>query len=336
MDAKVDELFDKLNKTNAHYSERDSVSTVSAFLKENPDTDINAENRYGIRLLEYAIFSRHEKLCKFLVEHGADVNLRLKGWSGNTTPLQFAYREYLYKTVELFIEHGADVNACDSFMGNTVIMDAVERDDLSLCDKLLKAGADVYKANAFCDNALTLAVERNSHKMLSLLKSHGANFNARSVRKSDDTGEEVWTYPLLELNYSPKVVKYSSKTLRKLINWGVDVSCVDSKGNTPLTLASEHGNHRLCEMLLHAGACIGEKPNDFLEKWRLLDKGVAGRLLKCVSDTVLNECRIPPERPDFKATVERMFIRLYTVVGSCTDREAQRVFALVFDKADDK
>lgn len=336
MNAKVDELFDKLNKANAHFSEWQSVSTVSAFLKENPDTDINAENRYGIRLLEYAILSRHEKLCKFLVEHGADVNLRLKGWSRNTTPLQFACREYLDKTVELFIEHGADVNVCDPSIGNTAIMEAVGRNELSLTNKLLKAGADVYKANAFCDNALTLAVERNSHKMLSLLKEYGADFNARSVRMGDDTGEEVWTYPILSLNYSPNVVKYSSKTLKKLIDWGVDVSCADSKGNTPLMLASEHGNHKLCEMLLRAGARIGENPNNFLAKWRLLDKGVAGRLLKCVSDTVLNECHISPERPDFKTTVERMFVRLYTVVGSCTDEEAQRVFALVFDKADDK
>lgn len=329
MNAKVDELFDRLNKANAHHSERQSVSTVSAFLKENPDIDINAENRYGIRLLEYAIISRHEKLCKFLVEHGADVNLRLKGWSGNTTPLQFACREHLYKTVDLFIEHGADVNACDPSMGNTAIMDVVERNELSLSNKLLKAGADVYKANVFCDNALTLAVERNSHKMLSLLKGYGADFNARSVRRSDDTGEEVWTYPILSLNYSPSVVKYSSKTLKKLIGWGVDVSCADSKGNTPLTLASEHGNHRLCEMLLRAGARIGENPNDFLAKWRLLDKGVAGRLLKCVSDTVSNVCHIDPENPDFKHTVEMMFVRLYGVVGSCTDEESRRVFALL-------
>jgi ankyrin repeat protein len=122
--------------------------------------------------LNAAVFHGHWKLCEFLIEHGADVNLALP--DTGETPLHSALCKAdnpVYNHVlKVLLANGADPNRAtkvgvetDSFMrdirtkGETPLHRAAAFGDAEAIQMLLDAGAIVDAKDAYGDTPLTWA-----------------------------------------------------------------------------------------------------------------------------------------------------------------------------------
>jgi hypothetical protein len=132
----------------------DDPKAVKAIIKSGVDVDIlDPDGRTA--LMECA--GREDKfnyLC-LLVDAGADVNASdIEGW----TPLHFAARAQIPKTVEYLLKHGALPNPQDSH-GNTPLFRAVgtSRGRSDVITLLRNAGADPFIENNYGNSPIDLA-----------------------------------------------------------------------------------------------------------------------------------------------------------------------------------
>lgn len=101
---------------------------------------INSTDRMGRTPLMEAVIQRKFEICEFLIQAGADVNLReARKW----TALHFAAQEYDYKIVELLLNSGADIDAEDHD-GNTPLYRSLfgSKGQGEVIKLLLQRGAD--------------------------------------------------------------------------------------------------------------------------------------------------------------------------------------------------
>lgn len=87
------------------------------------DKDFNNDGEFALHWAAY--HGRHETL-RFLIEHGAEVNVRAKD---GRTPLHTAVRQNLSTTVSVLLEYGADPLA--------VIREGASAIDLAVADSLV-------------------------------------------------------------------------------------------------------------------------------------------------------------------------------------------------------
>ncbi len=99
--------------------------------------DING-SYFGETPLMRAIFNRKEKLAKYLIEQGADVELTTSYYQ-NLTPLMYAIEYSGLEMVKLLVKNGANVNAQDE-KGKKVV-DFVKY-NTAIKDYLYENGAD--------------------------------------------------------------------------------------------------------------------------------------------------------------------------------------------------
>lgn len=121
--------------TNAVRMDND-LGKVQFFLEQG--ADINEQNRYEFTALSEAVQKDNIKIVKFLLERGADTEI--KSYTGNT-PLHFSVGNY--EITKLLIEYGADVNAQD-IDGFTPLHTCLDADVAKL---LLESGADPFLKN---------------------------------------------------------------------------------------------------------------------------------------------------------------------------------------------
>jgi len=105
--------------------------------------DLSAYARkYGALYLapiHFAAEEGHPEMVKFLLEHGAGVNMLTKG-KNVITPLHMAAAKGRTKVAEVLIAAGADINAADS-AGKTPLAWAVEAEQPQTAKILREAGA---------------------------------------------------------------------------------------------------------------------------------------------------------------------------------------------------
>ena len=114
-----------------------------------------------------AVIQKDRELVEFLIEAGADVNVRdTRKW----TALHFASQEQDTVLVERLIEAGAEVNATDDF-GNSVIARAVIsfRGNGDVIRILLAQGADIDTKNDRGISALDTARNISNYDVLQFL-----------------------------------------------------------------------------------------------------------------------------------------------------------------------
>ncbi|KAJ8679490.1 hypothetical protein QAD02_015277 [Eretmocerus hayati] len=94
-------------------------------------TPVDVEDDAGYTALHYAARNGHDKICKKLLDHGANVNAITR--SGKATALHRAVSQKHLRTVELLLKANADVNQQDAD-GYT----ALHRSIISDCDQITK------------------------------------------------------------------------------------------------------------------------------------------------------------------------------------------------------
>lgn len=161
-------------------------------------------------------------MCKFLIEHGAEINR--KGGESVATPLQWAAQRCHYYTVNLLLQHGADPLITDAQGYNTLHISTFNG-NVFLITLLLHQGIPVDVTDTYGHTALMWAAYKGFPQCVDVFLRWGA-----SVEATDEQG-------FTALHWS--LVKGSPLCILKLIEYGADRFAKTEAGKTPAITASE-------------------------------------------------------------------------------------------------
>ncbi len=160
-----------------HYAARGKwVEVIAALLKAGANP--NALDKEGETPLTKAIANGNVEVARFLLGHGADVNLKPRSKS-SMPPLYAAAMAKSPVMVKVLLDAGANVNAVNE-LDRTALAWAVTAADeiaVSMVANLLQAGAEVDHVDRLGETPLSGAVFHKNFKTVELLARSGANVN---------------------------------------------------------------------------------------------------------------------------------------------------------------
>lgn len=136
---------------------------------------VNAVDRDGWTLLQWAAEKGEKDLVKLLLEHAANVNVRSKYIN---TPLHLAAEKGHTEVVKVLIAHGATVNVRD-VAGYTPLSSACYYRHRDVVEYLLANGADVAMTDGKGQTALHLAVHGGDRRIVQMLLAKGADISQK-------------------------------------------------------------------------------------------------------------------------------------------------------------
>lgn len=171
---------------------------------------------------QWAAINNQYAMCKFLIEHGAEINR--KGGESVATPLQWAAQRCHYYTVNLLLSHGADPLISDAQGYNTLHISTFNGNVLLLV-LLLHQGIPVDVLDSYGHTALMWSAYKGFPACVDFLLRWGA-----SVHAADEQGFTALHWAL---------VKGNGGCILKLIEYGADRFARTTLGKTPAVTASE-------------------------------------------------------------------------------------------------
>lgn len=146
------------------------VTTAQALL----DAGLNPNHHEASMLppLFYAVEGGNTRITGLLIQHGADVNVRLG--KDEATPLMRAAASQHPDIVSLLLKAGAQLDAQDR-LGATALMWASVKGCHACATRLIAAGALLDVRGRMGETALQLAVETGNLDMVKLLLDAGAD-----------------------------------------------------------------------------------------------------------------------------------------------------------------
>lgn len=264
-----------------HAVDEDSGRNVACVLSHDPaarevwefvvargvDINIQASGMFGKSPLENAAEADSPALTRFLLEHGADVNvdgrmmLRI-GMLGGSNP----------EVLALLLDHGLEVNARDA---NGSALGHYAYRHLESLKMLLSHGADPDIQNQVGNTMLILAAGSERTKVVRLLLEAGADPNLVDERGRTAlhyAAERAWLDRPTDTPVSlPQIPRHTQKgqarqprtgpfdeavieVVRDLLDHGADVDAEDEFGFTAILHAARLNNTELVRVLLEAGA----------------------------------------------------------------------------------
>jgi ankyrin repeat protein len=218
---------------------RGDLAQLNAMLAADPGL-INETAGPGVRTaLHHAVFGKSEAGVRFLLERGADPNIRCEG--DNAYPLHFAAEKQLFPIIRLLIEHGADPIGEGDYHELGVIGWATAWEyvhtNREIVDCLLAHGArhNIYSAAATGDTAaIRQLVSRNPADLERRMDM--ANRRRRPLHLA--------------------VIKKQPQSLLALLDVGANMESLDEAGFTALDQAALIGEAELAQILLDRGAKV--------------------------------------------------------------------------------
>ena len=240
--------------------------------------DIYSLDGQGRTLLEYAIWTNHIEIIRYLLDSGVDPNERVHG----SPALEVALRNERIGAMSLLIEAGADVNiryphgsfvahssmgpeiseemfllltdagldihAIDGWSGQPTWWTALQEGAESKLRILLDTGVNPNTCDSNGNAALRQAIELDNAEAVSMLIDAGADVNA-----VDSDGNPLVTVALL---------KEGEDTVRNLLNAGADPNARTVEGDPLLALALPDGRVEIVLLLVGAGADVNAIDSD--------------------------------------------------------------------------
>jgi ankyrin repeat protein len=176
-----------------------------------------------------------------------------------TTPLHWAVQKDDLDMVERLLKAGAGVKTKNDY-GSTPMSEAALNGNVAIMDRLLKAGADVESPNADGQTALMVIARTSNVEAAKLLISHGANVNAVELWREQTAlmwaaaeGQPALVKVLVD-------AKADVNARSKVNNWERQVTAEaraiarPSGGLTPLLYAARQGCLECTRILAEAGA----------------------------------------------------------------------------------
>jgi ankyrin repeat protein len=218
---------------------RGNLDRLAELLDTHPDL-INECGGEGTRTaLHSAVFGGQEAAVKFLLQRGADPNIRCEG--DYAFPLHFAAERQRFPIIRLLVEHGADTNGEGDYhelgvMGWATAWDYIHA-NREIVDYLVAHGA---QHNIF--SAVAMGEVETIRKLV-------AQSPADLERRMDLVNKR--RHPL-----HLAVVKKRPESLIALLDLGANTDTLDEAGFTALDEAALRGETAMAQMLLDRGAKV--------------------------------------------------------------------------------
>jgi ankyrin repeat protein len=218
---------------------RGDLDRLAELLEAHPDL-INERGGEGTRTaLHSAVFGDHEAAVEFLLQRGADPNIRCEG--DYAFPLHFAAEKQRFPIIRLLVAHGADTNGEGDYHELGVIGWATAWDYIranrEIVDYLMAHGA---RHNIF--SAVAMGEVETIQKLV-------ARSPADLERRMDLVNKR--RHPL-----HLAVVKKQPESLSALLELGADMEALDEAGFTALDQAALRGETAMAQTLLDRGAKV--------------------------------------------------------------------------------
>ena len=228
--------------TPLYYSSLCGFSNVVGHIAiKHPEHSNAAGGRHNFPLFA-AVFRKHIGVAEILVEHGANIDIRLKA---GQTPLHKAIRDV--GMVQSLLKNGADVN-CRKDDLRTPLHLAAYYVELKVARVLVEHKADVCLQDNEGKTPMHLLLENRLRDdddivdLARLLLEHGTDENMRSTNELKRT--------LLQ----EEALRGGFKTARLSLERGVNVHAQDKDQNTVLHVAAFYENLKVTQLLLDHGA----------------------------------------------------------------------------------
>ncbi|CAB4029249.1 Ankyrin repeat-containing domain, partial [Paramuricea clavata] len=185
-----------------------------------------------------AVLSGSLEIVKYLVEHGADVNLYA---SRSDSPLHTAASSGSLEIVKYLVEHGANVNLNSSIVG-TALHSAASSASLEIVKYLVEHGANVNLNSLIVGTAIHSAASFASLKIVKYLVEHNADVTFENYRVGSPLHSAASSGSL-------EIVKY-------LVEHNGDVNCEIEHVGSPLHSAASSGSLEILKYLVEHGANV--------------------------------------------------------------------------------
>jgi ankyrin repeat protein len=269
-------------------NEDKELQRLQTMIKDNPDL-INGQSGNNVPLIDAAI-GNHLAVAKFLLDNGADVNIRRQ--SDGRTALNEAAELGFKEMAELLLDHGADVNETGPNYTDRMppLILAAKHGFKAVAEVLLAHKADVNVKAPGGETPLHVAVANGFMAVAELLLSHGADINARTAA-----------------GQTPLHLAATAGTTT-VIGWLIahkaEVDARDNYGLTPLFAAAQAGQIDAASLLLKNKADVNAQANggtrDFGTGWAPLHVAIAknyGGLDEMVKLLLENNARTDAQIP---------------------------------------
>ena len=269
-------LFEAVDRYDAEMTE---------FLLDNCNISANCVNEYGLTPLHKASddsgegawhepVSKYRKVAKILLDHGADVNSKVK--DSDVTPLMLASDIDVFK---FLLKHGADIHAVTRTRQRDMLMKQAgnRRQPLPIVKLLVeKYHFDVRKKDKKGVPVLSFALEVKNLEVAAYLLEKGAATAIADVdnyvRKFKDSDNQQYSKLLkclikhgMGVNSQGKNVLFYAadfRNLSRLLKMGADASIVANDGTT--LLMNSELDYNAFRLLVEHGADPGKAPGGAL------------------------------------------------------------------------
>ena len=238
----IDEKDGKTPLTKAIYLENIEIARILI----QGDANINQRDDCEEVPLEIAASLGNLKMVDFLLKLGANINCG---------SLNKAVRYHHVPIVQFLIDAGADVNIRDDG-GFTSLMQAARLGFLELCQLLVSAGANVKFTDEDYQTALSIAVDAGEKEIVEYLlpfydfeqRENALRILPWSIIRKQRREDKV------TCAFMDAVKQSKFDEIRSAIANGIDINTFSEEGKTALHIAAEGGNIEMIRFLIEANA----------------------------------------------------------------------------------
>ena len=218
--------------------EYEQFETVKYLVEEGADVNYPTQDDYRSTPLCMAALTGNEKILKYLIKNGAQVDKKSKM---GATPLLVASRFGFTEIVAILIKKGADVSITD-INGCTALMNASMENHSDIAKLLIDKATDIDAVDKYGADALFWATLEGNSEIVSYLISEGADVNSPA-------GSSIGRTALM---YAAE--KGYTEIVRELLETDVNLHVRSKDSKTALNFALDNNHQEIAVMLKLAGA----------------------------------------------------------------------------------